>query len=176
MSISLSAHLLSLALLSSPALAQDAQVPPSNVVVEPEPPGTGPSELGLGVILGSPTGLSLGYRPGGQDNIVNAGFAWNIPQQRVHAHVDYLRTVYVVTDPNAPTLTFPINVGVGARFHSWDNNGNGATVGVRVPVQFTMVPMHQPFDVFLELVPVLNLYPETKARLDGALGARYFFG
>lgn len=162
--------------LPSPALAQDAEVPPSRVVIEEEPSGVGPSELGLGLILGSPTGLSLGYRPSGQSHIVNAGFAWNIPQQRVHAHVDYLRTVYVLDDPNAPSLSFPLNVGVGARFHSWDSERNRATLGVRIPLQMTMVPKHQPFDVFLELVPVLLLYPETKLRLDGALGARYFFG
>ena len=166
--------------LAPTAQAQDAEVPPSNVVIEDEPTGTGPSEMGIGIILGSPTGLSLGYRPGGQDHIINAGFAWNFPQQRVHAHADYLHTFYVLTDPNAPSLTFPVNVGVGVRFHSRESNGNGdetrATVGVRIPLQMTMVPRHHPFDVFLELVPVLLLYPETKFRLDGALGARYFFG
>lgn len=162
--------------LQSTALAQDAEVPASRVVIEEEPAGTGPSELGLGLVLGSPTGLSLGYRPSEQPHIVNAGFAWNIPQQRVHAHVDYLRTVYVLEDPNGPNLTFPVNVGVGGRFHSWDRDGGRATLGVRIPVQMTLVPKHQPFDVFLELVPVLLVYPETKLRLDGALGARYFFG
>lgn len=156
--------------------SQEVEVPPSNVVIEAEPTSNGPAELGLGIILGSPTGLSLGYRPTGQSHLVNAGFAWNLPQQRVHAHADYLRTVYVLEDPNAPSLTFPINVGVGARFHSWDSDGSKATLGVRVPVQMTMVPKHMPFDVFLELVPVLQIYPETKVRLDGALGARYFFG
>lgn len=168
--------LLSALTLSPTASAQDAEVPPSKVVVDPEPTNTGPSELGLGIILGAPTGLSLGYRPGDQDHIVNAGFAWNLPQQRVHAHVDYLRTVYVLEDPNAPSLTFPLNVGVGARVHSRDIDGNGASVGVRLPLQMTMVPKEHTFDVFLELVPVLLLYPETKMRLDGAIGARYFFG
>jgi hypothetical protein len=161
---------------STVALAQEAEVPPSRVVIEEEPAGTGPSEMGLGLILGSPTGVSLGYRPSGQSHIVNVGLAWNFPQQRVHAHVDYLRTVYVLEDPNAPSISFPLNVGVGARFHSWDGSGSKASVGVRIPLQMTMVPHHQPFDVFLELVPVLLLYPETKMRLDGALGARYFFG
>jgi hypothetical protein len=162
--------------LQTTAQAQETEAPPSHVVIEEEPLEAGPAELGLGVILGAPTGLSLGYRPSSQSHIVNVGLAWNIPQQRVHAHLDYLRTVYVLNDPNGPDLTFPVNVGVGARFQSWDGSGNQAGIGVRLPLQLTMVPKYHPFDVFLELVPVLLLYPETKARLDGALGARYFFG
>jgi len=35
---------------------------------------------------------------------------------------------------------------------------------------------NEPIDIFLEIVPLLELIPDTKFGLDAALGARYYFG
>lgn len=164
-----------LILLSALAAAQEQ--PASNSQADPPPAISGrPAEgFGLGVMVGAPTGISLGFRPAAQPWMVNAGLAWAAYQNRVHVHVDYLYTVYTFSDSSVPRVTFPISVGGGVRVHTWDPDGNDTTLGVRVPVNISVVPKHVPIDCFFEVAPVIRLWPETRLRADAALGARFFF-
>jgi hypothetical protein len=69
----------------------------------------------------------------------------------------------------------PIYVGVGGRFKVKNNKNNtDEWMGVRVP--FGIVYMFAgPVDIFLEIVPVLDLTPKTDVSINGGLGFRYFF-
>jgi len=48
-------------------------------------------------------------------------------------------------------------------------------VGVRIPVGINYIFAKAPLDIFLEIVPMLELVPRTEFNLNGGIGIRYFF-
>jgi hypothetical protein len=50
-----------------------------------------------------------------------------------------------------------------------------ARLGARIPVGLEYIFPDQHFDIFLEVVPLLDLIPDTDFTLNAAIGARYFF-
>jgi hypothetical protein len=137
--------------------------------------------FGLGLILGEPTGLSaklwtskinafdfgLGVGVGG-DRIKYQGYYDN--GSRVHFHMDYLWHSF-----NAITSTerFPLYYGLGARFNS--GGGYEESIGIRGVFGIAWFPHSTPIDIFLELVPVLQITSATGLGIDAGLGIRYFF-
>jgi hypothetical protein len=47
--------------------------------------------------------------------------------------------------------------------------------GVRFPVGLAYIFANYPFDIFGEIVPILDLVDETDFDLEGAIGARFWF-
>jgi len=137
--------------------------------------------FGLGIILGEPTGLSaklwtskinafdfgLGWSVGG-DRIDYKGHYENY--SRVHFHMDYLWHSFNVI---RSTERFPIYYGFGARFNS--GAGYESSIGIRGVIGIAWLPHSTPIDVFLELVPVLQLTSSSGLGIDAGLGVRYFF-
>ena len=136
--------------------------------------GDGPVGLGLGFILGEPTGLSAAWRGDGSASF-DAALAWSVPDQRLHLHVDYLYEVVSFRDPAAPSVVFPVYVGVGPRLHLGDGGSSSySLLGVRVPVGLGIQATEVPVEGFVELAPVLGLYPSTRMDFDAALGVRVY--
>jgi hypothetical protein len=65
----------------------------------------------------------------------------------------------------------PFYYGIGGRIKTSDD----ARIGVRVPLGLAYLFQNVPVDIFLEVVPILDLTPKTDFRINAALGARYFF-
>jgi|SRR6185369_9745290 len=138
--------------------------------------------FGLGIILGEPTGLSaklwtgpttafdfgLGWSVGG-DRFGNYNGYYN-GGTRVHFHMDYLWH-----DFNAIRSSdrFPLYYGIGGRINS--GAGYDMSLAVRGVVGLAWMPRATPIDIFLELVPSLQLTSGTGFALDAGLGARYYF-
>jgi hypothetical protein len=61
---------------------------------------------------------------------------------------------------------------VGARL----GFGDVVDLGVRIPVGIAYEFANDPFELFFEIVPVLNLYPGTDFDANGGFGVRYYFG
>lgn len=161
----ISATISALLLMSSSALAA-----PPQKRVEP-PPG-----LGVGIVLGVPTGVSLGYRIASKRHFSTA-IAWSAPDKSFHLHLDYLFEVTQIVDPNAPMYQFPLYAGLGTRVQVEQDRDGGqrSLMGIRAPIGLTFLPQVIPFEVFAEIVPVMLLYPSTDITFDGAIGARYYF-
>jgi hypothetical protein len=126
------------------------------------------SGLGIGVILGKPTGLSAKIWTS-REMALDAGVAWSFHGNgnlRVHTDLLWHRDVFDV-DPGK----LPVYYGVGARLLLASELGFGFRVPLGVVYDVDQVPV----DIFLELVPVLDLLPVTALDLDLAIGARYFF-
>jgi hypothetical protein len=70
-----------------------------------------------------------------------------------------------------PEGKLPFYVGVGGRVVFSDD----ATIGVRVPLGLDYMFSNAPVDIFVELVPILNLAPSTDFDFNGGIGARYWF-
>jgi len=68
----------------------------------------------------------------------------------------------------------PFYYGIGGRMKFSENN-NDNFIGVRVPFGLAYIFETAPVDIFFELVPVLDLAPDTDFDFNAALGVRYFF-
>jgi hypothetical protein len=136
----------------------------------------GPRGVGLGLILGEPTGLSAAWRGSGASTY-DFAVAWSVPESSIHFHADYLREVFSFQDPASPVVDFPVYLGVGPRLRLGDDfhDGRANILGVRVPVGIGVRGGEVPVEGFLEAVPVLVLLSDVRVTLDAALGVRVFF-
>ncbi len=137
--------------------------------------------FGIGIIVGEPTGLSaklwtskenafdfgLGVSVGG-DRISHKYYHDN--GNRVHFHMDYLWHSF---NAIKSTERFPLYYGIGARFNS--GGGYDGSFGIRGVFGIAWFPHSTPIDVFVELVPVLQLTQSTGLGIDAGLGIRFFF-
>ena len=135
-----------------------------------------PKGLGVGIVMGVPTGISLGYRVSPK-SYFDAAVAWSVTHDSVHIHVDSLFEITQIVDPNAPQYQFPLYTGLGIRLQIAPANSSQvySLLGIRAPVGITFLPQVAPFEVFAEIAPVLSIYPSTRINFDGAIGARYYF-
>lgn len=128
--------------------------------------------LGVGVILGEPTGISFKQWLT-RENAIGGAVAWSFREEAaLHAHLDYLyhRPGVPKTESDVGRLLW--YVGVGGRIKAEEKDSR---LGVRVPLGLDYVFAGSPLDVFFEVAPVLDLAPETEFRLHGGFGIRYFF-
>jgi len=125
--------------------------------------------FGAGIMVGEPTGISLKSWLS-HSTAWDAGVAWQLRRKgRFHFHIDYLLHKFGVFNVRKGEL--PLYFGVGGRLVASDDPNLGIRGVVGVDYMFEKVPV----DIFLEIVPVLELLPGTELDLNGALGARYFF-
>jgi hypothetical protein len=138
--------------------------------------------FGLGVIIGEPTGLSaklwtssttafdfgLGWSIGG-DRISKYDGGYN-GGSRVHFHMDYLWHSFEVIRSSE---RFPLYYGFGGRINT--GAGYNSSAAVRGVIGIAWMPRETPVDIFLEVVPSLQLTSSTGFAIDAGLGARYFF-
>jgi len=143
-----------------------------------------PSGLGIGVILGEPTGLSMIVRNQGA-MATSAAMAWSVPESKLQLHGDLQFKMVNIHDPNAPSMSFPLHTGIGLRLRLAGNPGADnftgpadlpVQIGVRMPLGLSLLPDDYPLDAFIEIVPVIGIFPATNFDLDAAIGFRAFFG
>ena len=65
----------------------------------------------------------------------------------------------------------PFYFGIGGRLKF----STDVILGVRVPLGLAYIFADEPFDVFLEIVPILDVLPKTDFTIGAAIGGRYFF-
>ncbi len=133
--------------------------------------GSNTSGFGLGIMLGEPSGLSGKLWSGG-NTAFDFGLAWSTSSNSGLAiHADYLwhKMDMISVDKGA----LPFYYGIGARYRGRDNSDNN--FGVRVPFGLDYLFFQSAFDVFFEVVPILDLSPDVDFDINVALGGRYFF-
>ncbi len=129
------------------------------------------NNLGFGVILGDPTGITGKYFLS-EESAIDAGAGWKTSgDDRIHIYGDYLYHINDLFDIGAGTL--PLFFGAGLRFISIEDDED--EFGIRLPVGLEYVFPKLPIRIFGEIVPVLDLTPDTEFELDGGVGIRYFF-
>lgn len=124
--------------------------------------------FGLGLIFGNPTGISAKYFMN-EKNAVDGALAWSLGGDWMQIHADYLWHFYVL-DVNKGEL--PLYVGAGAKV----GIGDDFHLGIRVPLGIAYHFSSAPLDIFLEIVPGMDLTPDTEFEIDGGIGIRYYFG
>jgi hypothetical protein len=124
---------------------------------------------GIGVILGEPTGLSLKFWSS-RTTAIDAAAAWSFKGEgKFHLHMDYLFHNYRVFKVKRGKL--PLYYGIGGRVKFEEET----RVGIRIPVGVCYLFRNQPLDIFFEIVPVLDITPETDFDINASVGIRFFF-
>ena len=127
------------------------------------------SGLGIGIILGEPTGLGFKYWTG-ESSAFDGAVAWSfVKVDALHLHGDML-----FHNPDLIKVSqgaLPVYYGIGARIKLEEKS----KIGIRIPVGLSYQFAKAPFDIFLEIVPLLELAPATDFDLNFAIGVRYYF-
>jgi len=132
--------------------------------------------FGVGFIIGEPTGFSLKYWLD-EERAVDGAAAWSYSENdSFQLHGDYLIHNYDLFEAE----NMPAYYGIGARLKLKDDDGGGRNehdpiFGIRVPLGVTYLFEEAPFDVFFELVPILDLTPKVELDINAAIGLRYYF-
>jgi hypothetical protein len=146
--------------------------------------------FGLGIIIGSPTGLSAKYYlTEGKGHAIDAALGLaTLGNHGIHIHVDYLWHPLVLAREESFDLA--MYVGLGGRLLDHDRGRNSDDhfhVGLRGPVGlvFDFLRGGVPIDVFVEVALVLDFVldddngrgdeDEIDLDLNAGIGARYYF-
>ncbi len=125
--------------------------------------------LGLGVILGEPSGVS-GKSWLSNKTALAGAVAWSLEgEEALHVHLDHLFHDFNSMPVEEGTLA--LYYGFGGRIKFADKG----TVSVRIPLGMNYWFENAPIDFFLEIVPMLDLIPNTEFNFNGGIGVRYFF-
>jgi hypothetical protein len=134
--------------------------------------------LGLGIIAGEPTGISLKNWQS-RSTAIDGAFAWSfVGNDYLQLHGDYLSHNFTLLQVEKGQLPFYYGIGGRIKFvnRNDDKDNNDKTrLGVRIPLGLAYLFEQITLDIFVEVVPVLDLVPETNFDLNAALGIRYFF-
>ncbi|RKZ12307.1 hypothetical protein DRQ53_03080 [bacterium] len=129
------------------------------------------SGMGAGIILGEPTGLDAKMWLG-EDSALQAAVAWSTSSNSsLHLHLDYILHKFDVFNVSSGSL--PLYFGVGGRLKFRDDKDD--QIGIRVPIGVSYMFANDPFDLFLEVVPILELVPDTDFGMNAAVGGRWYF-
>jgi hypothetical protein len=129
------------------------------------------STFGAGIIIGEPTGVGIKTHLS-SGNALAFGLAWSLDgDNELHVQGDYLYHNYDLITVEEGEM--PLYFGIGGRIKI--NEHKDDNVGVRFPVGLDYIFAGAPFDIFLEIVPILDLAPDTDFDLNGAIGGRYWF-
>ena len=133
---------------------------------------SGSKQVGLGFIIGEPTGIDLKIFLN-RVHALEFALAWSLSDENeMHLQGDYLWHKYDLIDLDNGD-EFPLFFGVGGRVVLRDERDD--IVGIRFPVGLDYIFTNYPFDIFFELVPILDVAPDTDFDLEGAIGARFWF-
>jgi len=132
--------------------------------------------IGAGVILGEPTGLTFKIW-NRQTVAIDAGAAWSfVSGGFFQLHGDLLFHNFSIFKPETGRMALYYGVGGRVKFGSEDTTGeHHTTVSIRVPVGISYEFEKTPVELFLEIVPMLDLVPSTEVQMAGAIGFRYYF-
>lgn len=127
--------------------------------------------LGIGLIAGEPTGLSAKLWAGG-NNAFAGGLAWSFSgDNQMHIHLDYLYHNFGLFNVDQGSMA--LHYGIGGRLQLQEDDDS--KLGVRFPVGLSYLLANNPLELFVEIVPVLDLAPDSEFSANGGIGIRYYF-
>jgi hypothetical protein len=127
--------------------------------------------FGLGIILGEPSGIG-GKLFLTKRNAIDGAVAWSLRGDNdFHIHGDYLYHNYNIFVNEEMEL--PMHFGIGGRIKFNENADD--RIGIRFPFGLNYIFEEAPFDMFFEIVPIMDLAPDTDFDLNAAIGGRFYF-
>ena len=156
---------------STPAIADDEG--PSGAPGRPAEKGT----LGVGIILGEPTGITAKLYLK-DDQAIQAAAGASFVANGLQVDADYVFHPWILQDKD--TFVLPVYVGPGVRFIDYSGGSNGSShfaAGLRAVGGMLFDFKNVPLDAFLEVAGVLEYDFKNGAGVGLNLGAgvRYYF-
>ena len=137
--------------------------------------GTSNHNFGLGIIVGEPTGVSFKFWSS-QKIGWDAGAAWSfVDGSFFQIHGDFLVHDFNLLKVDTGRMSFYYGAGARLKFGSNNASGSDTILSLRVPVGISYEFDKTPVELFLEVVPMLDLVPKTEIGMAGAIGFRYYF-
>lgn len=125
--------------------------------------------FGLGLIFGEPSGISFKYWTG-NTTAIDAGAAWSfINESAFQMHGDLLFHNFNVFQVDRGRMA--LYYGFGARLKLADRT----KFSLRVPLGISYEFERADIEIFMEVVPMMDLAPATQAAIAGGVGFRYYF-
>lgn len=135
--------------------------------------------LGLGLVVGEPTGISAAYRLD-KTQSVQALLAWKLTSPGgVLVAADYLFHFDDLLEFEG--VRIPLYAGAGAKVAiltgdaHYKDSDSAFGLGVRIPLGVRWEFKQVPVEAFLELVPGMLLLPGTIPDIGAGIGARWYF-
>ena len=130
--------------------------------------------FGLGIILGTPTGITGAYQLSGSTAIDAAVGLDLIDDQHIYVHVEFL---YIL--PNllsGGSVGLSPYLGVGGFVTDFGKRADDRVgLGARVPFGLSLDFQRAPLQIFGEAVVGILLVPDVDVGIGGAIGFRYYF-
>jgi len=133
--------------------------------------------FGLGIVVGEPTGICLKNWQG-RSTAIDGALAWSfVGNDFIQVHGDYLSHNFALLEVEQGQLPFYYGIGGRIRFTDKERgrDDDKTRLGVRLPLGLAYLFEKVTLDIFVEVVPILDLVPETEFGLNAAIGLRYFF-
>lgn len=126
--------------------------------------------FGAGIYIGSPTGIKVKMNLN-KTNALSSVVAWDINQSQMYVSVDYsYNFIYTIKNENT-TLPIFLYTGPGIRVMA----SNNAKVGIKFTggagFKFSDIPL----EFFLEVSPILDVFPATELGLNAGIGFILYF-
>ena len=132
---------------------------------------------GIGFVVGEPTGLSLKNWLSGS-SAITIGAAWSFQHDgSLFLWADYTLHSLDITNSGSPrSLAFYYGIGGKASFIDKNNDeGQDVVIGARIPLGLMIPLRNHPIDFFFEVVPTVDLTPDTGFGVNGGIGMHLFF-
>ena len=128
-------------------------------------------DFGIGIIIGEPTGISPKLWTG-SNTALAAAASWSFSRNAtIHLHLDYQIHNFSLINVDRGSMSF--YYGIGGRLLARENRDS--KLGVRLPLGLNYLFPNDPLEIFMEIVPILDLAPDTDFSGNGGLGIRYYF-
>jgi hypothetical protein len=128
--------------------------------------------VGIGIIAGEPTGLSV--KKWIDDNrAIDTAAAWTFEKDTSFTlYADYLLHSYDWFEDRTRVKRgkLPLYYGMGLRIAF----GDETKMGMRIPLGINYIFKKERVDFFIGIAPDLNLVPSTSLNMSGGLGVRYY--
>lgn len=136
--------------------------------------------FGLGIQLGTPSGLSGKFYLGGRRNAIDFGVgAWYGDgfYDSFYAHGTYSWHFPELTSGGGVAIPWRAGVGgwIASGYWGWGRYRSDAILGVRVPIGLDFDLETAPVQFFVEAALAMSIFPGIAAGLDAGIGARYYF-
>ncbi|RZA07439.1 MAG: hypothetical protein EOP11_07695 [Proteobacteria bacterium] len=146
---------LTAALFSAPAFAQ------------------APGSTGLGVVIGSPNGLT-GRHWINEESSIEGSLGWALSGSRFQVNVNYLFNKMNLIPIGDESLDLFFGGGLSLRTKSGKQDGE-VVFGPRVPVGVSYTFANPNLEVFAQVALNIGIIPSSDIYADGNLGARFYF-
>ncbi len=134
-------------------------------------------QLGVGIALGTPTGVTAKYWSDGQTAIDVAAEWRSSDRETFYIHSNYLVHQQTAQQPKELKGVLSYYYGVGTYYQDRENKKGEQVdaVALRLPLGLSLKTQKIPLELFGEIVPVLEVAPDSDFELDLGIGLRYLF-